>query len=357
MDYEKLHKDTLQGLQKLVSEGRISEAEAKSICPDFVAESEDERIRKMLLRLCDDWETRTPCRVDTYEVPGVRAWLEKQKEQKPITSKEIDACIYPSPQDWDCQRAYSEGYQKGMLDSNKPAEWSKEDKGVILEAFDKLQSYHQYILADKLKALLVKGCPYCEKGYGCNESPTFSCEDCPKGDYEKTRLWIKTHLPLIERSEDLDDYRRAFRWLEDRKGEKPAEWSKEDECHISNCLNLIENAIKQDKTKYRFYEDYKWLKSLHPQPKQEWSKEDEKMLAFLGSILEYAYDNNPRGFSISCIDVKNWLKSLRPNHWKPSGEQMAILEKIVNVLKTKFTGATVKEQLTLKSLYDDLKKL
>ena len=42
MDYEKLHKETLQGLQRLVSKGEITEKAAKAICPDFIVESEED---------------------------------------------------------------------------------------------------------------------------------------------------------------------------------------------------------------------------------------------------------------------------------------------------------------------------
>ena len=51
-----------------------------------------------------------------------------------------------------------------------------------------------------------------------------------------------------------------------------------------------------------------------------------------------------------------WLKSLRPS-WKPSEEQMAILEKAVKHYRFDFTGVTVKEQVALTSLLSDLKKL
>lgn len=38
-------------------------------------------------------------------------------------------------------------------------------------------------------------------------------------EYEEIRLWIKTHLRLIERPEDLEMYMKAFAWLEKQKHE------------------------------------------------------------------------------------------------------------------------------------------
>lgn len=42
-----------------------------------------------------------------------------------------------------------------------------------------------------------------------------------ESEEDKTRLWIKSHLQLIERKEDLEDYRRAFAYLDERK---PLRW-------------------------------------------------------------------------------------------------------------------------------------
>ena len=35
---------------------------------------------------------------------------------------------------------------------------------------------------------------------------------------EETRLWIKTHLRQIERPEEVEDYLRAYRYLDSRRG-------------------------------------------------------------------------------------------------------------------------------------------
>lgn len=55
-----------------------------------VCESEDERIRTALLRCCDDWEKGQFGCMAKEDVPAIRAYLEKQKEQKPAEWSEED---------------------------------------------------------------------------------------------------------------------------------------------------------------------------------------------------------------------------------------------------------------------------
>ena len=45
---------------------------------------------------------------------------------------------------------------------------------------------------------------------------------------EETRLWIKTHLRQIERPEEVEDYLRAYRYLDSRRDEI----TKEDEMEV-----------------------------------------------------------------------------------------------------------------------------
>lgn len=87
MDYEKLHKDTINNLQQMVSCGKITIETARSICADFMPENEDERIRKELIEHVKDQQSSfissPDCR-DKYEEEENQkynswiAWLEKQ---------------------------------------------------------------------------------------------------------------------------------------------------------------------------------------------------------------------------------------------------------------------------------------
>lgn len=83
----------------------------------------------------------------------------------------------------------------------------------------------------------------------------------------------------------------------------------------------------------------------------ELGEEDEKIknvsIAFLEEFKEKGYEN-----AMMCID---WLKSLRPQpHWKPSEEQMEMLEDAIAYYGDSWLS---RKQKILESLYEDLKKL
>ena len=78
-------------------------------------ESEDERIRKALLRCCDDWEKGQFGCMAKEDIPAIRAYLEKQKDK--------------------VQKQFNLGMQAGreevMYEMEKEKEWSKEDEEKI----------------------------------------------------------------------------------------------------------------------------------------------------------------------------------------------------------------------------------
>lgn len=84
----------------------------------------------------------------------------------------------------------------------------------------------------------------------------------------------------------------------------------------------------------------------------EWSEEDENMAYFINQFLEYHEASDPT--AKSCKDwFKNKLKSLRPS-WKPSEEQMEALESAVKLYKD--THFEIHHEKIV-SLYEQLKKL
>lgn len=78
-----------------------------------------------------------------------------------------------------------------------------------------------------------------------------------------------------------------------------------------------------------------------------WSEDDEEMLdAMIDIVSNSLYEPLcPREGMLA------WLKSLKPNHWKPSEEQMGVLNNAIH-----FYGKTVGKEV-LESLYNDLKTL
>ena len=108
-------------------------------------------------------------------------------------------------------------------------------------------------------------------------------------------------------------YRDIVAWLE-KQGEK------------------IENANKEYWRGYRegkqeVLDKYTELKKQGEDNPAEWSEEDESNFQNIDSVL--FYDKNlPED---TCMRLRNWLQSLRPhNRWKPSDEQMKILNEVLN---------------------------
>ena len=170
-------------------------------------ESEDERIRKTLLRCCDDWDKGQYGTMAKKDVAKIRAYLEKQKEQKPA---EID-------------------------EEHKVGKWFTGLIPCWIDAPSTLQPAHRYHGKNVIAIHLKDG------GYRC------CCVDDKKPI--TFRVAEDTHL------------------VEGWKDRKPAEWSEEDEMRINHLIGFVEKYglnyyASTDKV-------LSWLKSLRPQPKQE----------------------------------------------------------------------------------------
>lgn len=167
----------------------------------------------------------------------------------------------------------------------------------------------------------------------------------------------------------------GYDWLEKNleymKPTKSAEWSEEDEeifnLTITHLLNYAypNNPIYCEEAE----KCVAWLKSLKnrgnfPQSNtnspNEWNVDDESAFGDLMWCIEQARKSatvdNMGNVWYAEKWLKNRLKSLRPS-WKPSKEQMGVFGRIVNDLKIKMVGVTIKEHHTLESLYNDIKKL
>ena len=197
-----------------------------------------------------------------------------------------------------------------------------------------------------------------------------------------------------------------------------ANWSEEDECYMSECIEAI--ATKEG---WSFEEKRKtkhWLQSLKGRvgceanctTTKEWSDDDKRKIDRIYSILRQAADTH--AFSTSCrligdkecMELQDWLKSLRPQNtynpykavvesiaemckhydkashsglrdfydnvkvkckeakeydkmfpqtqWKPSDEQMSLLQAIINEPNN---AASESCQIVLREVLEQLKKL
>ena len=98
---------------------------AETIFPEL-RESEDERIRKALVKHFRDTKN---CVGDIWagmDVDSILAWLEKQKEQKPTLVDKLRSISTPADENWfEIQKKWEKE------DEQKPAEWSEEDENNI----------------------------------------------------------------------------------------------------------------------------------------------------------------------------------------------------------------------------------
>ena len=108
---------------------------------------------------------------------------------------------------------------------------------------------------------------------------------------------------------------------------------------------LIQEASETAYTEGMRVERKHWLEKQGEQP--SWSEEDDIRLNHLIDFIQ-KYGLEYYASIDKVIDFIHWLKSLKPNHWKPSEEQMKAI---------KFCCANFEEYDVLKSLYNDLKKL
>ena len=84
----------------------------------------------------------------------------------------------------------------------------------------------------------------------------------------------------------------------------------------------------------------------------EWSEEDIEIIKMIEDCLSFYKATHCATLPSveTCID---WLKSLKPNHWKPSEEQM----KALNIINTVGEISYVGQGNLLIELYNELKKL
>ena len=140
-----------------------------------------------------------------------------------------------------------------------------------------------------------------------------------------------------------------------KKGEKPTEWSEEDE----EMLKMVNKSCEQCGNGYAYY----WLKALkdrvQPQPKQEWSEEDKKIIDRIESEFLALHRGDYKNIDFNDVDsltVLNWVKKIKSlcfqSTWKPSDEQMKWFKDILD-----YHQFSTKGQKIMQSLYDDLKKL
>lgn len=156
---------------------------------------------------------------------------------------------------------------------------------------------------------------------------------------------------------DLWEYIREWR---DKFGRLP-----KDEDELAACIDYVmkrqkpsDNYCQENCKGYRdtggkCFADGECEAKKKAEQKSSWSEEDEKMKSLIISTLtSMGTLNLERYHHMNLDEVKNWLKSIKRNHWKPSEQQLFELE-----IAYKSYSRESKEYRVLESLYNSLLKL
>lgn len=271
-------------------EGKEIEA-IHTLIPEL-RESEDERIR---MKLCEFISDTVGDEFDGYDISkdAALAYLEKQKEQKPIQSDEekeyvrvlkslISDFIRDNYKTTDInfyQRIYD--WLDGRHIEQKPI--STEDMPYITD-----EHFYEREPADSFKYKLAE---YMTKNCTKKEGP----------DGYTYGISAESILKMAE--EEL---------LKRGVVQKPAEWSEEDETRLTNTLIMLKEYAIYHYSKDDVNKSVDWLenrfKSLRPSWKpSEINPEEVRLLdttiSFLKDFADKGYEN-----AVECID---WLKSKR----------------------------------------------
>ena len=294
MNYEEKHKEDLEAAKGwLVIAKENNNKIAIQILEKFfpeLKESEDEKIRNFLIGFIK------ACRWAEKEDQGwpskeeILSWIEKQGEQKVINEYNEHEPTSYEIEKWN--EAYEKGYDIGYM--NGKNEQNPAEKADVLMSLDEA----------------IEHC----KEMSCGNNA------CAL-EHKQLEKWLTE--------------------LKELKEQEPA-WSEEDENILNNIMVFTSGYADKRVVK-------KWvsfLKSLTPRQRQEWSEEDEHCIELLLPIID----------SSSLIPknrkkCKEFLKSLKPNHWKPSEEQ---LRAIINSAQGLYQ---CKEKEVLLDLYEQLKSL
>lgn len=292
MNYEKAYKEALERAKDLHDNHPLGQPPTWITCEKIfpvLKESDDDRIRKGIICGMNALKEQHKETFASIPINDCIAWLEKQKEIKTEDFGEfINKLSKQFPQISFAKLSRIAVRVKNWLEKqgeNKPAEWSKEDEQNLNFWLDNNKS----VDSDKrnwLRSIKDRVQP----------QPNYVEQDTETHD-----LWV------------------YIREWNDKFGRLP-----KDEDELASCIDYV-------------------MKRQKP----AWSEDDEHYKNGLIGLVEDSKAGLPislRGEAADkCID---WLKSIKPNHWKPSDEQLTALK-----------NAIIGKRGPLYDLYFDLEKL
>lgn len=405
-DYEKKYKEALgRANAKIETYNHLGNASVvKSICEIFpeLKESEDERIRKGIIEYLEQSQFgEEHYQIDDDIVRNYIAWLEKQDPKK--HEEELERAYKCAD-----EVQYRRGYEDAKREFESQGEQKSQGKSVlevwkdmrfevyqqasgnrhepnysddstkmfsltnIDEIFEKVaekqgeqNNKHLYDVIIALWDLLDK-------------IDTFSdlqIDDTNPDNPFKKIEYIAQERHKFVKSDGYNLYIQGEQITDFKQSKQKPVWSEDDEKKNMWLVRLISTAgfreLDTDKMPCSRSELLNWLKSLkgRVQPKQDWSEEDEKTIdeaISLINMLASGYGEKvtePITFNgVKMINnIKERLRNLhqKPNHWKPSDEQIKALLKLeeMHVLEHEKNQENAHLYMVIKSLKEQLLKL
>ena len=377
----------------------VDQEALETLLPEL-KESEDERIRKDLIRLIR-WakENNTPSKYYTDRYDTMLAWLEKQKGSKeyvfrPLAGTDItiaaEQAIRRANEGDHLVLAFNGAYirvRKGnnakeivdiydaFIEKQKEQKyyWKPTETDVAL--FNKAVTTNKALTpAERAQLDIIRSKFGCCRAVHCNGIVQ---EEQKPSDLEKSLTaelqkiisdWQRTGANPYDSVDAVAGDVDAILDIA-RKEQKPAEWSEEDKDKLYQIIETLladkevarrENPQHYDALCKAYDELISWLKSLRPQPQKELSI--EKAIKWLDDTF-YSFDNSSgRGRYCEIIthdfdSLEEMYDSFRKAvivdsepHWKPSKEQMDALKNSVEHIPSAYYN-------DMWELYEQLKKL
>lgn len=274
-------------------------------------ESEDERIRKTLLRCCDDWDKGQFGCMAKEDVHAIRAYLERQKDSDKAMSaiEKIDEYIdshTANAHDMDDSNP-DKKYYSGVDDT------LSDIAGILTDSytnFDVDAAFDAREPRDNWEYIKE----FCDK-FGRIPKDMDELDTLVSYVMNKKQKEQKNYRKLYEDIAKSEWFKKAYEGKSlgcdyEQKEQKPTELSEEDEKWFKE-IELMALYFSNN-TNYR-EKFFNWLNSLHErfnsQSKQEWSEDDETRLKVIKEELERFIMLNQYGTPLSVDDI-DWLKSL-----------------------------------------------
>ena len=375
-NYEQKYKEIVERVKELHAAGNFFTKKQMEIILPQLAESEDERIRKNLIRMVQNVRNDST-EEGYYDIPfdNYLAYLEKQAVKVGDDGTEVLKAyregmnagrkeMFDHPEYYGLQPRRMYDYETGKMNP----EWSDDDERIRKELIDGVRQIRckNGITQEQMLAWLEKQKPI-ELSVGNEtmiEQIKFAVMQMPS-DREDTK---KECLAWLEKQKDFQakvKQRMEYLWdklpdanrvnegnytpeelktlgaymelemnfdkgsEEKQKEQKPTEWSEEDKHRCDDAIYFLETAKNHYADTSEIELTIEWLKSLQPQAKQEWSEDDKFKLEDIITGIDVGigfYEREGKHLNLlkAIIEAKEWLKSLRPQSKKELSIEKAI---------------------------------